>query len=42
MFDSVGPIWACRAAATAGEDTVQFQRAAFEDADDLFRSLDAI
>ncbi|MDZ4847988.1 MAG: hypothetical protein SGI77_01720 [Pirellulaceae bacterium] len=41
-FDSVGPIWAGRAAATAGEDTVQFQRAAFEDADDLFRSLDAI
>lgn len=41
-FDSVGPVWAGRAATTAGEDTVQFQRAAFEDAGELFRLLDAI
>ncbi len=41
-FESVGPVWAGRAASTAGEDPVQFQRAAFEDADALFRLLDAI
>ncbi len=41
-FDSVGPVWAARAAGTAGEDIEQFQRAAFEDATDLFRSLDAL
>jgi hypothetical protein len=41
-FDSVGPVWAGRAAATGGEDEVQFQRAAFEDASELFRCLDAI
>lgn len=41
-IDSVGPVWAGRAAATAGEDESQFQRAAFEDATDLFTSLDAI
>lgn len=41
-FDSVGPVWAGRAAATAGEDEVQFQRAAFEDAAELFRLFDAI
>jgi Nucleotidyltransferase len=40
-FDSVGPVWAGRAAAIAGEDTVQFQRAAYEDAAELFRRLDA-
>jgi hypothetical protein len=41
-FDSVGPVWACRAASPAGEDAVQFQRAAYEDAAELFRRLDAI
>jgi hypothetical protein len=41
-FDSVGPVWASRAAVTAGHDAVQFQRAAFEDADSLFRLLDAL
>jgi hypothetical protein len=41
-FDSVGPVWAGRAASTAGEDAVQFQRAAYEDAAELFRRLDAI
>ncbi|MCY2974547.1 MAG: GSU2403 family nucleotidyltransferase fold protein [Planctomycetota bacterium] len=41
-FDSVGPVWAGRAAATAGEDAVQFQRAAYEDATELFRPLDTI
>ena len=41
-FDSVGPVWAGRAAVVAGEDPVQFQRAAFEDANTLFRLLDAI
>ena len=28
-FDSVGPVWAGRVAATAGADLVQFQRTAF-------------
>lgn len=41
-FDSVGPVWACRVAVTAGDDPVQFQRAAFEDAGLLFRLLDAL
>ena len=41
-FESVGPVWDGRAAATASEDPVQFQRAAFEDADALFKLLDAI
>ncbi len=41
-LDSVGPVWAGRAAATAGEDELQFQRAAFEDAAELFRLLAAI
>ncbi len=41
-FESVGPVWAGRAAATAGKDTVQFQRAAYEDSAELFRQLDAI
>ena len=41
-FDSIGPVWAGRAASIAGEDPVQFQRAAFEDAAELFRRLDAI
>ncbi len=41
-FDSVGPVWAGRAATTAGEDRDMFQRAAYEDAADLFRSLDAL
>ncbi|MFO0884671.1 MAG: GSU2403 family nucleotidyltransferase fold protein [Pirellulales bacterium] len=41
-LDSIGPVWAGRAAATTGENSVQFQRAAYEDAADLFRSLDAI
>lgn len=41
-FDSVGPVWAGRVAATAGADLVQFQRAAYEDAADLFRLIDAI
>lgn len=41
-FDSIGPVWAGRAASTAGEDTVQFQRAAREDAAELSRQLDAI
>ena len=41
-FDSVGPVWAGRAASTAGEDAVQFQRAAYEDTAELFRRLDAI
>lgn len=40
-FDSVGPVWAARAAMTAGEDRDMFQRAAYEDATDLFRSIDA-
>jgi len=41
-FESVGPVWAGRAATTAGENAVQFQRAANEDAAELFRRLDAI
>lgn len=41
-FASVGPVWAGRAAATAGHDAVQFQRAAYEDAAELFSRLDAI
>jgi len=41
-FDSGGPVWAGRAASTAGENAVQFQRAAYEDAAELFRQLDAI
>lgn len=41
-FESVGPVWAGRAASTAGEDAGQFQRAAYEDAAELFRRLDAI
>ena len=41
-FNSIGPVWAGRAAATAGEDAAQFQRAAYEDAAELFRRLDAI
>ena len=41
-FDSVGPVWAGRAATTAGEDREMFQRAAYEDAADLFGSLDAL
>jgi hypothetical protein len=41
-FDSVGPVWAGRAASAAGEDAVQFQRAAYEDAAELLRRLDAI
>ena len=41
-FDSVGPVWASRVAVTAGDDPVQFQRAAFEDAGLLFRLLDAL
>ena len=40
-FDSVGPVWAGRAAETAGKDAVQFQRAAYEDAAELFRWFDA-
>lgn len=42
IFESVGPVWAGRAASTAGEDAVQFQRAAFEDAAELLRQVDAI
>lgn len=41
-IDSVGPVWAGRAAATAGADLDQFQRAAYEDATELFRLIDAI
>jgi hypothetical protein len=41
-FDSVGPVWASRVAVTAGDEAGQFQRAAFEDADLLFRLLDAL
>jgi hypothetical protein len=41
-FDSIGPVWAGRAAASTGVDLVQFQRAAFEDAAELFRMIDAI
>lgn len=41
-IDSVGPVWAGRAAATAGEDPEQFQRAAYEDAADLFAALDRL
>ncbi|MFZ4083750.1 MAG: hypothetical protein ACOYKN_21155 [Pirellula sp.] len=41
-YDSVGPVWAGRAASSAGDDAVQFQRAAYEDAVELFRRLDAI
>ena len=41
-FDSVGPVWAGRAASTAGGNAIQFQRAAYEDAAELFRRLDAI
>ncbi|MFN7890772.1 MAG: hypothetical protein ACK5OC_10820, partial [Pirellula sp.] len=41
-FDSVGPVWAGRAASTAVENAVQIQRAAYEDAAELFRRLDAI
>ena len=41
-LNSVGPVWAGRAAIMAGLDPVQFQRAAFEDAAELFRLLDAI
>lgn len=41
-FDSIGPVWAARAAVTTGIDGLQFQRAAFEDASELFRLLDTI
>ena len=41
-FNSVGPVWAGRAAVTTGEDTLQYQRSALEDAGDLVRLLDAI
>ncbi|GEM_PF-7130390 len=41
-FDSIGPVWAGRAAASTGVDLVQFQRAAFEDAAELFKMIDAI
>ncbi|HBJ33500.1 MAG TPA: hypothetical protein DDZ51_01825, partial [Planctomycetaceae bacterium] len=41
-IDSVGPVWAGRTASTAGEDAVQFQRSAYEDATELFQRLDAI
>lgn len=40
-LNSVGPVMAGRAAATAGEDPEQFQRAAYENASDLFRSIDS-
>lgn len=41
-FDSVGPVWAGRVAATAGAVLVQFKRAAFEDAAELFKLVDAL
>jgi len=41
-LDSIGPLWAGKAAATTGEETIQFQRAAYENASDLFQSIDAI
>lgn len=41
-IDSVGPIWAARTATTAGEDYLQYQRAAFEDATDLLKLIDEI
>jgi hypothetical protein len=38
-IDSVGPVWAASAVPGTEEDFEQFQRAAFEDAQELFRHL---
>ena len=38
--DSVGPVWAAQAVPGTGHDIEQLQRAAYEDAQELFRLLD--
>lgn len=40
--ESVGPVWAARAVPGTGQDFEQLQRAAYEDAQELFRSVDAL
>lgn len=40
-LDSVGPVWASNAIPGTAHDLVQEQRAAFEDAQELFRHVDA-
>jgi hypothetical protein len=40
-IDSVGPVWAARVSKQGGADYEQARRAAFENAQELFRSLDA-
>lgn len=41
-FDSAGPAWAARAVPGTGEDFERLQRAAFEDAQELFRLVDKL
>ena len=38
--DSVGPVWAARAVPGTGHDIEQLQRAAYEDAQELFQLVD--
>jgi len=38
--DSVGPVWAARAVPGTGHDMEQLQRAAYEDSQELFRSVE--